>query len=69
MEEEKQKNIDKDRREFLKRMASSSIFVPPVIKSFSLLQISTWWWWTGHHHHHRWRTNEPPPPPPPPTPQ
>ncbi len=66
--DKKDKNIG--RRNFLKKMASTAVFVIPTIQTFSLLQAqSNWWWWTGHHHHHvnpHHGSTPPAPPPPPP---
>lgn len=54
--DKRDKNIG--RRKFLKKMASSAVFVIPTIQTFSLLQAQSWQPWTGHGHgyHH------PPPP-------
>ena len=61
--DKRDKNIG--RRKFLKKMASSAVFVIPTIQTFSLLQAqSNWYWWTGHHHGDREGYSTPPPPPP-----
>lgn len=61
------KNVS--RRDFLKRLASTAIFIVPTIQTFALLDVDRdWWWWTGHHHHHTPGQNEPIPPLPPPPP-
>ncbi len=62
---ENQKDNNINRRKFLKKMAKNSVFIPPTITSFSLLQNrSPWWWWTGHHGHHSNPHHHTPPPPP-----
>ena len=57
-----EKNIKKDmnigRRNFLRKIASSAVFVVPTIQTFSLLQALSWQIWTGHGHGH----HHPPPP-------
>lgn len=54
--DKRDKNIG--RRKFLKKMASSAVFVIPTIQTFSLLQAQSWQPWTGHGHGH----HHPPPP-------
>jgi len=44
--DKKDKNIG--RRNFLKKMASTAVFVVPTIQTFSLLQAQSWQAWTGH---------------------
>ena len=56
------KNIG--RRKFLKKIASTAVFVVPTIQTFSLLQAQSWQVWTGHGHGHHQPTPPPPPPPP-----
>lgn len=56
------KNIN--RRNFLKKITMSAVFMVPTIQTFKLLQSSPWWWWTGHHHHGHGHGPTPPPPPP-----
>jgi hypothetical protein len=64
-ENQQDKNIN--RRNFMKKMAKNAIFIPPSIKTFSLLQNGDpWWWWTGHHGHHYNPHHHTPPPPSPP---
>lgn len=54
--DKRDKNIG--RRKFLKKMASSAVFVIPTIQTFSLLQAQSWQPWTQgmdmvtitHHH-------------------
>jgi len=63
--DKEEKNIS--RRNFLKKMAATSIFVPPTVQTFSVLQQqSNWNWWTAHHHHSPHGHSRPTPPPPPP---
>lgn len=66
-EEEDKKDKNVSRRNFLRKIASTAVFVVPTIKTFSLLQAQTnWWWWTAHHHHIPHEGYPIPPPPPPP---
>jgi len=58
------------RRNFLKKLTATTVFVAPIINSFNLQANpgpdSPWWWWTGHHHHSHHGEGPPAPPPPPP---